>query len=90
MAEPRARPGQAAQHAFRTGVRVAVLGALAALGGLVWFDVVTPPAGMFALVFLFPPYLLVVASILSRWLGLGKDVSDLRQVTRPAGEQHER
>jgi hypothetical protein len=87
MPEPPVSPGQAAEQAFRTGVRAAAVAGLGAIGALVWFEVITPIGGLFALVVLFPTYLLVVASALSRWLGLGKDASNLRRVTRTEDPQ---
>jgi hypothetical protein len=89
MIDPRRSPGEAAQQAFRTGVAAAAAGALGALALLVWSGTVTPAAAAFGLVVLFHPYLLVAASVLSAWLGLGKDVSNLRRVTRTerAGER---
>lgn len=87
MAEPRVSPGRAAEQAFRTGVRAAAVAGLAAIGGLVWFEAITLTGGLFALIVLFPTYLLVVASALSKWLGLGKDASNLRRVTRTEDPQ---
>jgi hypothetical protein len=82
MAQPRKSPGPAADRAFATGIRVAAVGALAALGLLYWLGTVGPFLVGFALVVLFPVYLLVVASALSKWLGYDRDVSDLRRVSR--------
>jgi hypothetical protein len=83
MRDHRIVPGQAAQQAFRVGVSAAAVGALGLLGLLALTGRITPLAAVFAVVVLFPPYLLVVASALSAWLGLGKDITDLRRVRKP-------
>jgi hypothetical protein len=82
MGDPRSAPGQAAQQAFRAGVSAAAVGAIGSVGLLAWAGRITPLAALFAVVVLFPPYLLVVASALSAWLGLGKDVTDLHRVRK--------
>jgi len=64
----------------------AVVG-LAGIGLLYWVAVLTPVLLGFALVLVFPVYLVFAASVLSVWLGYGKDASDLRPVYR---EQRER
>lgn len=80
-------PGPAARRAFTYGIRVAAIGALGGIGLLYWVDYVSLAFAGFLLVVLFPVYLLVVASALSRWLGFGKDVRDLRPVRRDESDQ---
>lgn len=82
MSDPRASPGHAAGQAYETGLRAAAVAGLAVVGSLYWFDQITPFAAVFTLVVLFPTYLLVAAAVLSKWLGLDKDVTDLRPVVR--------
>jgi hypothetical protein len=82
MAPPSKSPGPSAAHAFRTGILVAAVGALAAVGSLYWTGALTPLLVGFTLVVLFPVYLLVAAAVLSKWLGYDRDVSDLRRVGR--------
>ncbi len=82
MATPKKSPGPAARRAFRTGVWTAAAGGLAVVGGLYWIGALASYAAVFVVVVLFPVYMLVVASALSKWLGLGKGPADLRRVTR--------
>jgi hypothetical protein len=63
------------------------IAALAALGALYWAGMVTEHVAGFVLVVLFPVYLLLAASVLSKWLGYDKDVSDLRPVS-PEDEEY--
>jgi hypothetical protein len=60
----------------------AVIG-LAGIGLLYWFGSITLVIAAFVLVLLFPVYLVVVATVLSRWLGYDKDHTALRPVYRP-------
>ena len=75
-------PGPAAQRAFRTGVWAAAVLALAVVGWLYWTGAVAGYVSVFAVVVLFPVYMLLVASALSKWLGYGKTPADLRRVRR--------
>lgn len=75
-------PGPAAQHAFRLGMLAAIVGGLAILAGLYLHDVLTTATTLYALLALFPVYLVFAASALSVWLGYDKDVTDLRPVYR--------
>ena len=85
MAPPRKSPGPAADRAFRTGILVAAIGALAVVGLLHWNGTLTPLLVGFALVVLFPVYLLVAASVLSKWLGYDRDASDLQRIRTEDG-----
>lgn len=89
MGTSRKSPGPAARHAFRIGVRVAAIGGLAVIGALYWLDVLTLLLVGFTLVVIFPVYMLVVASVLSKWLGFDKDMSDLRPVSRDESAESE-
>jgi hypothetical protein len=87
MAAPRKAPGPAAARAFRTGIAVAGIAWLAALGLLYWTGALTPLLVGFALVVLFPVYLLLAAAVLSKWLGYDRDATHLRRVTEKRGSQ---
>jgi hypothetical protein len=60
----------------------AVVGGLAVLAALYVHGALTATTGLYVLLALFPVYLVIVASILSVWLGYGKDATDLRPVYR--------
>ncbi|PSQ08520.1 hypothetical protein BRC93_15250 [Halobacteriales archaeon QS_5_70_15] len=79
-------PGPTADRAFRTGVLAAAVVALAVVGFLYWIGEFTPLLVGFTLIVLFPVYMLLAASVLSKWLGYDRDVSDLRRVRREVGE----
>lgn len=74
-------PGPAAARAFRLGVICAAALWVGAVGVAVWIGVVSPLAAGVALAVLFPAYLVVVAAVLSVWLGYDKDAAALRRVT---------
>lgn len=82
MVAPEKSPGPAARRAFKTGVWTAAAGGLAVVGALYWTGALASYAAVFVVVVLFPVYMLVAASVLSKWLGLGKGPADLRRVTR--------
>lgn len=75
-------PGPAADSAFRLGIVASVVLGLAAIGYLAWAGIAEEYQVAFYLVVVFPVYLLVVASVLSVWLGFGKDSASLRPVYR--------
>jgi hypothetical protein len=75
-------PGPDANRAFRIGMVIAVVAGLCFLGVLYWPRWISGKVLAFALVVLFPVYLLVAASILSVWLGFDKDPTDLERVYR--------
>ncbi|MEF8791992.1 MAG: hypothetical protein V5A61_17815 [Haloarculaceae archaeon] len=87
MSDLKIAPGPGARSAFRLGMQAAAVVGLAGIGLLYWVAVLTPVLLGFALVLVFPVYLVFAASVLSVWLGYGKDASDLRPVYR---EQRER
>jgi hypothetical protein len=74
-------PGQAAHEAFTIGVRVAALAALCAIGVLYWAGAITSPPTIIALILSLPVYFILVAVLLSKWLGLAPDVTDLKPVS---------
>jgi hypothetical protein len=55
---------------------------LAVLGAGYLHGVLTTTMALYALVALFPVYLVIAASALSVWLGYDKDATDLRPVYR--------
>ena len=75
-------PGPAAESAFRTGMITAALVGLAGVGGLYALDTVPLTLVGYAVVLLFPLYLVGVASVLSVWLGYDVDATDLKPVYR--------
>lgn len=75
-------PGPDAAAAFRFGMLAAGVGGLMVLAALYWTGVIGPLAASYTLVFLFPVYLLVAATVFSVWLGYTKDATALRPVRR--------
>jgi hypothetical protein len=75
-------PGPAARGAFRLGMLAAAVVGLAALGAGYLGGALTTTTALYVLVALFPVYLVLVASVLSVWLGYDKDATDLRPVYR--------
>lgn len=82
MAPLKRSPGPAARSAFRSGALVAALAGLVGIAYLYWADVLNPLSMGYALLMLFPVYMVVVAVVLSVWLGYDKDATDLRPVHR--------
>lgn len=78
-------PGPAAAQAFRLGIVASAVGGLAGIATLYWFDILTPLLAGYALVLLFPVYLVFAATVLSVWLGYNKDATALRPVYREKG-----
>ena len=82
MVTPKRSPGPAAERAFRTGIVAAALVGLAAIGALYWTGTIALVLAGYALVLLFPLYLVAAAAVLSVWLGYDTDATDLRPVYR--------
>ncbi|PSP83332.1 hypothetical protein BRC83_07255 [Halobacteriales archaeon QS_1_68_17] len=82
MATLKHTPGPAAGRAFKLGMIAVVVAALGALGLLYALGHLSLTIAGYALVLVFPMYLVVAASVLSVWLGYDKDVTDLRPVYR--------
>jgi hypothetical protein len=73
-------PGANAAHAYRLGLRAAAIVGLALIGTLYWFGVIELLLAGYALLLLFPVYLVFAAAVLSVWLGYSKDATALRPV----------
>jgi len=82
MATLKRTPGPAARSAFRLGMLAAGTVGLAVLCTLYLRGVLTETTALYVLFALFPVYLVVVATVLSVWLGYDKDATDLRPVYR--------
>lgn len=76
-------PGPAADSAFRLGVLASAILGLAVIWLLTWVGAARDIQLAYLLLVVFPMYLLVVAAVLSAWLGFGKDATSLRPVHRP-------
>jgi len=76
----RKQPGPAAAQAFRLGMYLGALVGLAAVGLLYWAGSLGVVMAAYALLLLFPVYLVFVAAVLSRWLGYDRGVESLRPV----------
>jgi hypothetical protein len=82
MTTARPAPGPDAARAFRLGTAAGALVGLVGAGLLYWTGTLTGLAFGYVLVLLFPVYLLLVAVVLSVWLGYDKDATALRPVYR--------
>jgi hypothetical protein len=71
-------PGPAADDAFGFGTAAAAVVGLGVYWWLYWSGTLPLPIVLYLLVALFPVYLVVVAAVLSAWLGYDRDVTDLR------------
>lgn len=76
-------PGPVAADAFRLGMILGAVVGLTGIGLLYWVGTLTPILLGYVLLAIFPIYLVVVAAVLSRWLGYDKDATALRPVYRP-------
>jgi len=82
MSAVKITPSAAAHQAYRLGVFAVVIAGLAVIGLLFWTGTLDAVTTVYALVVVFPMYVVVGASIVSAWAGLDKDATDLRPVTR--------
>ena len=73
-------PGPAAAHAFQLGLRAGAIFGIAVIAALYWFGIIELLLAGYALLLLFPVYLIFVAAALSVWLGYDKDATALRPV----------
>jgi hypothetical protein len=73
-------PGPDAARAFRFGMIAGGAVGAVCLGTLYWASGLSLLALGYVVIALFPVYLIVVAILLSRWLGYTKDVTSLRPV----------
>jgi hypothetical protein len=78
----RPSPGPIAASAFRLGLVAGGLAGLVGIAVLYQFGTLSPAVAGYFLLVLFPIYLVIVASVLSYWLGYDKDGSSLRPVYR--------
>ena len=76
------KPGPAAAHAFRLGLRAGAVFGIALIAALYWLGVIELLFAGYVLLLLFPVYLVFVAAVLSVWLGYSKDATALRPVYR--------
>jgi len=74
--------GPAAAEAFHLGTLVGAVIGLSVIGLLYVTGTITAMLAGYTLVLLFPIYLILVAVVLSLWLGYDKDASALRPVYR--------
>ncbi|MDS0280698.1 hypothetical protein [Haloarcula onubensis] len=82
MEIPLTSPGPDAAHAFRLGLRAGAVVGIAGIMALYYFGVIELLFAGYALLVLFPVYLVFVAVVLSVWLGYDKDATALRPVYR--------
>lgn len=82
MTAIRVSPGPAAAHAFRLGMIAGAFVGLCAIGLAYWSMSLTPAVVGYVLLLLFPVYLVLVATVLSVWLGYDQDSTSLRPVYR--------
>ncbi|MFB6093088.1 MAG: hypothetical protein ABEK02_08770 [Haloquadratum sp.] len=82
MNSVRHTPGPDADRAFRLGIAVGAIIGLGVVGLLYWHGTLPLFAAGYAVAFLFPIYLVLVAIALSVWLGYDKDATALRPVHR--------
>jgi len=80
MEIPLISPGPAAAQAYRLGLRAGAIVGLGAIAALYYFGVIELILAGYALLLLFPVYLVFVAAGLSVWLGYDKDATALRPV----------
>ena len=81
MSNPWISPGRAADEAFEVGLKAAAIAAFCGLGFLYWAGVIESASAILTLVLWIPVYFVLVSVVLSKWLGLDPDISDLRPVS---------
>lgn len=81
MSRRGATPGPIADRTFDAGFKAAAVGGVAGLTCSYLVDVLSLYGALFALVFLYPTYLVFVAILLATWLGYDTDRSNLEVVT---------
>lgn len=86
MTENRISPGPAASSAFQYGILAGIVLGLTGVGLLYRSGYLTPAVVWYVLLALFPTYLVLVASLLSKWLGYDRDGASLRPVYRDQTE----
>ncbi|MFC4360553.1 hypothetical protein ACFO0N_21610 [Halobium salinum] len=83
----RVSPGPAANAAFRYGTVAGAVPGLVTIGLLYATGRLTLALAAYTLFILFPVYLVFVATLLSSWLGYGKDSTSLRPVYQERGSK---
>ncbi|GCF15309.1 hypothetical protein Harman_32440 [Haloarcula mannanilytica] len=78
-------PGPDAAQAYRLGIITSAVAGLTGIVTLYWLGVLAPIFAGYALVLLFPVYMVFAATALSVWLGYNKDATSLRPVYREKG-----
>jgi hypothetical protein len=78
----RLTPGPIADHAFSLGLKAGALLGIVVIWGFYWAGQIDLLLAGYALIALFPVYLVLLATGLSVWLGYDKDISALRPVYR--------
>lgn len=73
-------PGANAARAFKLGLYAAAIFGVSTIAALYWFAIIELLLAGYALLLLFPVYLVFVATALSVWLGYDKDATALRPV----------
>lgn len=86
MTENRISPGPAASSAFQYGMIAGAVLGLTSVGFLYRSGQLTPAVVGYVLLALFPTYLVIVATLLSKWLGYDRDGTSLRPVYRDRPE----
>lgn len=78
----RISPGPAADATFRLGMIAGGIVGLVGVGLMYWFGMLSLLLTGYVMLVLFPPYLILVATVLSVWLGYNQDATSLRPVNR--------
>ncbi|MFB6117242.1 hypothetical protein [Halosegnis sp.] len=86
MPTVRTPPGHAAAIAFRTGTIAAAVIGLGVIAVLYWGGSLSLLAVGYTVVALFPVYMLIVAAVLSVWLGYDRGTAALRPVPQSGDE----
>jgi hypothetical protein len=81
MIGPSISPGQSAPETFTLGMIAAGLLALCVVGIVYWAGLVEPLEMVFHLLLWLPIYFFLVTILLSKWLGLAPEITDLEPVS---------
>ena len=80
MDEIRLSPGPAAAYAFRLGTIAGAIVGMTAIGVFYFVGLLSAVVAGYVVLFLFPIYLVLVAVLLSIWLGYDPGLTSLRPV----------
>ncbi len=86
MTEDKISPGLDASSAFQYGIVTGGVLGLTGVGLLYRSGYLTPAVVGYLLLALFPTYLVLIAALLSKWLGFDRDGASLRPVYRDRTE----